>query len=443
MAILPRRFQPAMRRAPLIFILLAGLLFNAGCAGSLSGPHPASPGDSVGLPSTDLDRAFILRLASGNQPLTVENHRELAELARICGDEPAALAHLWSAAELADDLSLWRELADSFEARGAWAFSRQALEAVLHLEPSDPGAHYALALMLAPYDVRRAFDHLSYALADPDLSEAALRLQNILAEFEPEPPAVQSMHLGSALAALGYWPQAEQAFASAAALDPYSGSAWAYLGLARARQGKDAASALDRAFTFAPDDPATNLLAGLVWRAAGDDGQSLAYLQHARELAPQNPTIAAELGTAYRLAGDFASAEVWLQRAVQLAPGEDAFLLSLAQFYAEESYNLAGGGLTFLHEAAARQPANADLLALYAWALYGQGQIEAAQEALTQARQLDPENPRVLYYQAVLDRSQSRNDSAVALSLHLLSHPAPRGFDVLARRMLEQMNYQP
>ncbi len=400
------------------------------------GAEPRAPG---------LPTEILFAGIAGTQPaaLGADQHRAMAEAYLSIGDGDAALAHLWVAAEETNAPAIWRQLATMYQARADWNAARQALTGILHALPEDPAAHFELGVLLAAHDMRQAHDHLSFAWGDPVLEEDARRLQAAISEAELAAPAYQYARIGTALMALEYWSQAEYAFDAAVTLDPGYADGWAYLGLARAKQDKDASLAFDQALALAPEEPLVLYLYGLMWRAVGDYARSQLMLAEAQRRAPDNPALAAELGNACRLNGDLPAAERWLQAAVALAPADQQFLTMLAMFYAEESYNLEGNGLTVLQEAVARQPGDADLQTAYAWALFNRGALAASEEAITTALLLQSDNPRALYYRGLMYQNQGQPAMALETWARLLDHPRPEGFDVLARRALERLGYNP
>ncbi len=402
-------------------------------------PAQAAPGRVGFPPSTAL---FTLTAQAYFVAPDADWHREISAAYGALGSPEASLAHLAAAAAQANDPAQWRAVATRFLERGDWAAARQALEAILSLAPDDPLAHYQIGVLTAPYNARQAYAHFAAAGQDPTLATAAQTLQETIAATQVDNPAYQSAALGMALAGLEHWPQAEQAFATAAALDPTYAEAWAYLALARAQQGKDAADAAAQAASLAPQNALVTYLLGLTWRAGGDYTRSRLALAQAQQTEPQNPAFAAELGDAYRLEGNLPLAEQWFRQAVVLAGNADTFLNLLALFYADTLHNLTGNGLAVLQEATAQEPSNATIQAAYGWVLFNLGQTEAAQEAVGAALDLEPDNPRALYYLGLITQAQGRREEAIGALLRLLDHPHPQGFDVLAHRALENMGYR-
>lgn len=420
-------------RAPGLSCLLAGVLFvfsiaTAGCSSTLP-----DGGSSVTLVPT-----IHLTPNSTLQPdaaLSAESERQAA-----LGRSDAAAAYLHAAAGQADTEALWRQAAQRHCQRGEWQSAREALEALLRLRPGDPEAAYWLGVILAPYAPRQAFDSLGQVpLDDPEYGTGAESLRTALSDSQLGTPVMQAFAVGEALLRLGHWAQAEQAYDLAAILSPDFPQAWAYLGLAQARQGKDASLALDRALALAPGDGLVLYLSGVAARIEGNGAQALAVLLEAQRQAPDNPAYAAELGYAYQASGDLAAAEEWFRRALQLAPEEPGFLKILALFYADEAFNLEDNGLTLLREAAARLPEDADVQAAYGWGLYLTGAHTEAADVLRGALALDPQSPRALYDLGLLELAGGNSAGAEALLGQVLSLPDSQGFGALARRALARL----
>ncbi|MFC1959211.1 tetratricopeptide repeat protein [Chloroflexota bacterium] len=419
-------------------ILLGCIILMVGCKGvSQETALPPSPI----LPEAR-SQSYVLAVQATDGQLNSAGHIQLAETTLLRGNRKAALAHYAAAAHEQNTAQAWRLVADSLLAQRDWLAARDVLDALLVSDPTNSTAHYQLGVLLLPHDPRQAYEHLTVAAADAQLGSAAEALQAVIVASEMALPSVQYLQTGMALASLEQWGLAEQSFTLAVTFDPGYAEAWAYLDLARAQQDKSVGIGLEQAVLLSPTSATILLLSGLVAQIQGDHVAALQFLRLAQEQDPQNPAIAAELGSVYRLLGDYAAAEQWLQTAVGLAPADARFMTLLALFYVDAGYDLAGDGLAVLQAAVDGQPENAELQAIYAWALFNQGEHTAAQAAIAQARFLAPDNPRVLYYQGLLHQAANQNDLAVDVLLELLHHPAPQGFDVLARHTLERLDHE-
>ncbi len=426
--------------ASVLVVLVVGLLIIA----NRPGDPPVSPAP-VALRVPVLPNEVLFTRVTSATPAVLEaaDFQAIGEAYLERGDEETALVYLNLAARQQEDVALWRLLAALYQDRGEWDSARQAWEGILRAQPQDSTAHFQLGVLLAPHDMRRAYDHLAFATDDPAWGTAARTLQATIIAVQQDEPAYQSAQIGFVLVALEQWYQAESAFDIAVTLEPDYAEAWAYLGLARARQGKNALPAFEQALVLAPDEPLIVYLYGLMWRASGDYDRSLALLVEAQSLTPENPAFAAEVGVAYQLVGDLPTAERWLRQAVLMAPGEPEFMNLLAHFYADELYELEESALAELESVAASRPDDADLQASYAWVLFNLGDIAGAEQAINTAFLLAPTNARVLYYRGVIYQNLGQTDLALAMLVQLVDHAAPQGFDVLARRMLERLGYQP
>ena len=400
---------------------LLGVLIVIGLAACGPQTIPAQPTAATGITSAEL--------------------RAQAETLLAAGRPDAGLAYLNAAAEDAADPALWLDVFHRHVARGEWQSALHALTALRALEPNLPEANYWVGVILAPYEARRAYVALLAVGADPDYGEAAQTLRTTIETHQLESPVSQAMALGEALVTLGHWAQAGQAFDIAAALKPDLAVAWASLALCEAQQGWPGDELITHALNLAPDDPSVLYLAGVVARLHGHPEQAVARLTTAQQVDPVNPALAAELGNAYRATGDLVTAESWLRRAADLAPSQGEFLKLLAFFYAEESYDLAGNGLTALREATVFFPEDPDLLAAYGWALFNSGATAEGVAALRDSLSLAPNNPRALYYRGLIYQAQGNRDLAVLTLSRLLRLPDSGGFDVLARRILEQLAF--
>lgn len=378
---------------------------------------------------------------SGNAQLrlTVESAEALAGEQLRRGSAAVAARYYTLAALEAADLEQWLALAQLYRERADWAGMRECLSRVLDIDPGHAEAHYELALILLPFDLRTAYGHLAYTLDDPRFAERGQQLRQMLAEIELLEPAYQIARIGQALAALGYWPQAEQAFTTSVALEPDFPEAWAYLALVRAQQAKPISISIAQALLHTPEDGQVHFLVGVARRIQGNTAEALPALAYAQEREPANPAFALELGTLYRQVGDLPQAEYWLRYAVGVAGADASFLRMLALFYAEEQYTLEDTGLVTLREAVAELPQDADLQAAYAWALFSTGDSDGAHQALDAVFALNGDSPRGLYYLGRIYQMEGQREAARAAFERLLALEAPGGFDQLALRSLEQM----
>lgn len=220
-----------------------------------------------------------------------------------------------------------RTLAEFALNTGQWSRAEAALVRLDQAEPATAAwAAMQLGALLAATRPDAARIPLERAASTSAYQVEAARLLTVLAVTS------NPTRIGLTLAQMGWWPQAELAFASA----PDDPLALALIALARARLGKPGQQQLEAALVFAPLDVQVQLVAGLVHRERGALEASRAALVAAAALAPDDPLVYAELGTAYQLLGDLVTAEYWLRYAETLSQGDAAIGARLEALRAEE-----------------------------------------------------------------------------------------------------------
>jgi tetratricopeptide (TPR) repeat protein len=383
-----------------------------------------------------------LRLLAQTEGWTPELYRRAASILEARGDEPGAVAY-WAASlegKTLDisDIPVLHKIAAWRLAGREWDAVISAFEQILTLAPDDPETVYRLGLMLAPSNPRRSVAYLERATSD---YPRARTITEIFKTYGNEPPALVTFRIGLALINAREWPYAEHALAVSVAVDARP-AALAFLGLAQDQQGRDGWPLLSRAVESAPNDPLANYAVGVHWRLKGDFQQALTALTQARALDSNNPGIAAEIGLVYQNSGYLAEAEIWLNRAVALAPDDLGFRALLANFYADENFDLSGQGLKYIQAAVERAPNNADIRASLGWAMLTNGEYDKARDELQQALTLDPGNPRARFYFAVY--LEYRGDVDGAIDSYLFVYRADQsGFRERAARALQRLGYQP
>ncbi len=340
---------------------------------------------------------------------TSERHRLAGDLWFTLGDAPQALFH-WQQARPDDPLTL-QSVTRLYLMQEDWPAALEALQTLVGLQPDNPWANYHLGMLLAPSNPNQAQAHLQKAMQDPAFQEPARAVRVTLLENRSRQQIEGVDHVGvPVLVGLSLiehdeWRYAELALSYANALyqaanDAPLPEALAYLSLARDKQGKDGASAIQQAVALRPDDPQIRFLEALHYRHTGAYDASLGAIIQAVALAPDNPTLYAELGTAYRLTGDLQQAEYWLRQAVAFSKNDPIFQNLLAQFYSDEAYNLGSDGLMALDSAIQNNPHNPDLLAGMGWAFYTLGDRDQGEAMIDEALQMAPDNTRAAYYKA-------------------------------------------
>jgi len=264
------------------------------------------------------------------------------------GDVASALA-TWQAAiaQHGPSAAVYARLARAYRLQGDYLSAIQAWRALLDLDAGDADAHYQLGLLLAVTAPELALPELMQAARlDPGLDAPVQGLRASLnAALLVEDPPYQLLMSGRALAALGEWELAAEAFRRALATRHDYAEAWAWLGEARQHLGADGLPDLQRALLLDPDSPGVNALVGLYWQRQGQAGQALAYFQAAMGLEPGNAAWYAAAGSAAEQSGDLVAALAYYKQAVALDPQGAAYWRSLATFCARYQVEVTETGL--------------------------------------------------------------------------------------------------
>jgi tetratricopeptide (TPR) repeat protein len=367
-------------------------------------------------------------------------HRRLGDVLHARGETEAAVAQ-WEAAAPADPAAL-RSLADVYLQAQDWAKATLTLQSLSEVAPGDALALYHLGLLMAPYDPEAARGCLTRASVDETLTEAATAVISQLDALTDEPDrAYANARLALTLMELEELPMAEQALSQAVLLNPRYAEALAYLGLVRDQQGEDGLPAIMEALDLEPESALVRYALGRHYALEGDYSAAIPALIQAAALDPANAAIAAELGVAYRYRGDLSEAERWLRRATELERHNVRFLEQLAAFYADTAYDLEGRGLAAINNAVLRAPNSADIHASLGWALYNVGQDDPALGEMESALELEPANPRALYYYGVLLEVRGDAEGAASAYLNVIEIAPGSGFAALADRALDRLGW--
>ena len=410
-------------------VSLAALLFLIPTLGSTLSVQSQAVETNRLMPA--LFRVELQAARSGWTPALLQSAGDLWYEA---GDLTRALPYWESAAtSLPDDPLLLRHLAESYLLIQRWPDALDQLERLVIVDESDAWAHYHLGMLRAPFDPRTAAQHLQIAVRVPEYQAVAATLLEIIADGEYDP--LIAMPVGFAFAQAELWPFAELAFQHVAHTNPEYAEAYAYVALARDRQGKDGHDWITSALALGQQNDAVRFIQGLHLRERADYDASLDAFVLAVAMNPQNPAYYAELGTAYRLTGDMDNAERWLQVAVDVSNRDPRFQQLLALFYADEEYQLNDGGLALLEDLTAAMPDDMDVQAGFGWALYQAGDPEGALTQLDGVLERAPDHPRSLHYKATIWLETDHLDRAIPLFERVAALESP--FQDEARRILE------
>jgi protein O-GlcNAc transferase len=293
-----------------------------------------------------------------------------------------------------------------------------ALEKALSLKPSDSDAQFGLAI---------AYDRLHQPAKEVILLkklDAAARAQKhaLPADFEAMyaralaathqvPAAILRMKqavaadprnagslddLGSLYAMQKDWPNAEENFHAALAVNPSFASAHLHLAMAlQAQQRSGAAEELKLAYQLDPENPTINLELGRLLAANGDDQQAIQLLQHAHALLPQSADAAYQLGLALQRSNRMSEAIPLFQSAAAADPDNPDILANLGMALCQQQK--ATQAVPLLQKAVQLAPdkpiAHQNLAAAYIQL----SQFDDAVSELRTALKLSPDSPQLHY----------------------------------------------
>ena len=293
-----------------------------------------------------------------------------------------------------------------------------ALEKALSLKPSDSDAQLGLAIaydrlhqpakeviLLRKLDAAaRAQKHAlpadieaMYAralAATHQVPAAVLRMKQAVAA---DPRNAGSLDdLGSLYAMQKDWPNAEENFHAALAVNPTLASAHLHLAMAlQAQQRSGAAEELKLAYQLDPENPTINLELGRLLAANGDDQQAIQLLQHAYALLPQSADAAYQLGLALQRSNRMSEAIPLFQSAAAADPDNPDILANLGMALCQQQK--ATQAVPLLQKAVLLAPdrpiAHQNLAAAYIQL----SQFDDAVSELRTALKLSPDSPQLHY----------------------------------------------
>lgn len=244
---------------------------------------------------------------------------------------------------------------------------------------------------------------------------------------------------GRALAAIGEWELARQAFVKAIELDPDYAEAWAYWGEAQQHNGEDGLPALQRAQELDPDSISVRLFLGLYWQRQGDFGQADQNFEIAAAQSPNDPMIQILWGQNSVLAGSGALPH--FQRALELAPDDPQVWRTLAAYSVETELYVAQIGLPSAQRLLFADPDDVAAITLYARACALLNQTELARLSFKRAIQVDAGYaPAHLYYGIFLLAKGEVGEARTQLNEVIALVPASRDAE-LAGYWLEQISH--
>lgn len=315
------------------------------------------------------------------------------------------------------DVLLLSRIARTYLELQDWGSAQRILSQLIALEPDNHWAFYQLGLIEAIYGADSASTHLLQSTGNATYNEVATAIIAVLPEHNT---VSRLMSIGMILVEQNIWEYAELAFQRAVVMGGNFPEALAYQGWSRYQQGKDGRAWINQAIALAPDNPQVVYIQALESRILGNYETSLLQFNQALVLDPENPAFLAEIGQTHRLMNNLVSAEEWLARAVIASNNAPQFQELLALFYVDEGFAPTDNILQLVANTSSAFPDSPDIRASYGWTLYTAGDRDSALAEIDFALTLAPDNPRALYYRALI----ARDDGDLELATDLLTQVA-------------------
>lgn len=446
-----RRSRPGPSALARIAISLIGLTLLSPMAAPIDVPawfaqaREALAAQPQSLPDADA----ALRRAAERLPYDGLTRYRAGQVALANGDADAALAHFEAAFAVLDvGAAQYLALGDAYQAQGRRAEAVTAFETARAQAPGEPAAlerlaaayeadgrypeaaaaldelgaagaatatqRYRLALLTTVLEPPAAAARLAVVaeLSSNDQAKARYLLDAVTAATAQADPALTAASIGIALIQVEEWALAEAALQQAVTQNDGFADAFAYLGLAQDRQGKDGEPALAQAAALTPGSALVNFLYGLHFRDLSESAKAIPWLHKAQAADPGNPAIAAELGGAYAATGDLTNGELWFRKAVALNERDGQFWLLLARFYVDREFKVADEGLPAARMAVGLNPTSALAADALGFALFLTGDTVTGHQELERALSLDPGLAAAHYHLGVTLLSQGDREAA-------------------------------
>jgi tetratricopeptide (TPR) repeat protein len=345
-----------------------------------------------------------LQQAAASSALSQPALVALGQAHRQLGDLPAALA-AWTQAldrygPTPQPLQLRSEI---YLEQGDLPAAAADLKTLAGLQPQDAALQYRLGLLLAVQDPPAAQPYLDQAAkldARYQPAAADLRRAVLSARFAGN-PAYTLLAAGRALAALGEWNPASQAFYQAILLRPDYAEAWAYLGEARQHAGQgtlllhppaagDGLFELRKALELDPRSLSAHTFLALYFARRGGFDLALQTLRQAISLDPGNLALQVQLASLLAASGDLYQAKETYLQAIERSPQDPAYARLLVQFCLDYDFEIEQTALPLARRLAARYPDDPAHLDLMAQVLIQQNDLHSARRFLERALALDP-----------------------------------------------------
>jgi len=332
---------------------------------------------------------YFINIAAKRGALSTVGWLDLGNAYQQRGDTSSALSAWEQALPLAE---AYGNLAQAQQKAGNFAAAIENWQANAGREPQNANAHYQLGLLYAATNPSKALPELMLAARlNPDLDKTIQSLRSALnTAFLSDNNAYQFLVSGRALAALGKWDLATEAFRNAVHMNEDYAEAWAWLGLAKQQQDQDGTIELSRAIALDPGAAIVQGLYGMYLQHDGKSSQARSAFQKAANLEPDNPVWQMALGNAFEQTGDLISAYSYYLHAVDLAPEDPTTWRALATFSVNNVVDVDTTGISAARKLVELSPDD-----WYSYDLAGQAALllydyNSAEDYLKKAVQLAP-----------------------------------------------------
>ncbi|KKC31894.1 hypothetical protein WH91_17000 [Devosia psychrophila] len=262
-----------------------------------------------------------------------------------------------------------------------------------------------------------------------DEFEAALAL---VPEFLPA-----KANLANTLLAEGDAPQALRLFKEIQRADPNNVRAVEGLAdLASAEGNLDRAVELYRRATeLDPSAPRYLIKAALMQLGAGEEPAGIVLLEEALQIDPSDPAALGQLGLLHFMKSDYAAAVPFYRNAADFEPGnaELQYQLGLSMLMSDD----AEGAVERFKITAELDPGNVDYRRGLAEALDKLGLYSEAQVVLAEAAVIAPDDPGLIYQQAMNYQHLARNGDAIAAYKRVVELNPDSMDAIIAQRFIE------
>jgi tetratricopeptide (TPR) repeat protein len=354
--------------------------------------------------------------------LSAKGWEDLGDAYRQAGDLKAAeRAFRAAVVQVERPVDLYQKLLQVHRLLGDYSAAIADLEALKDLMPGDARLYYQSGLLNAVLQPEKALLPLEQAAQlDAKLAGQANMLHDSILSAQPAgDPAYTLLAAGRALASLGEWDLAREAFRQATLIRPDYAEAWAYHGEASQHFGQNVAGSttqptpvvvqspqltptvmagsedgledLEKALALDPNSLSANTFLGLYWQRQGRFDLALICLKKAASLEPQNAVLQMQLGEILAIQGDLTGGLNAYQRAVSLAPDSAAYLRFLADYSLRYEYDPAQIALPAARRAILIAPNDSANLDTMGQVLIKLGDLVNAERFLNRALSVDPD----------------------------------------------------